>query len=265
MIRYDATKVVRFDAERHLYEHAIKNLPIAGVTSLLREGLSKQALGYWMMNTACDEMKWQIQFLLEDLKAMSVAEILDKYNETWLEEVIKQAKAAHRKISKDAADIGTQVHEWAYAYLKDYMDQPVDYPDLTTDEAKRSVEGFVAFVDEHQVRPTLLERIIFHEEHWYAGTCDFVGSIDGQTGCADWKTSKGFYPDYAFQTAAYMSALEYEFNRKMQARWSLRFDKVTGEFHMKEYTEHERDFEGFLSAKFLAQTTKKMEQELKDG
>ena len=66
----------------------------------------------------------------------------------------------------------------------------------------------------------------------------------------DWKTSKSLHSTYAYQTAAYLRALENEFGEKIPHRWLVRIDKETGIVEPRLLPEEtiEKDYRAFESA-----------------
>lgn len=218
-----------FDEANHLY--TFNGEPVPGVTTILNV-LAKPALMPWAIGVTRD-------FWLKELKA----------GRTDFEKIHKESWNASKKISKDAADIGTNIHAYAEAHFKG---QPL--PELLTDQAKRGAEAFHKWLAAHKINIKASERRIFSKEHYYAGTCDFVAEIDGEMGVGDIKTSSGIYPEMRLQTAAYQQALEEEKGMKFPVRWIIRFDKKSGEFEAKSFREFDLDFQGFRAALTLHRT-----------
>jgi genome maintenance exonuclease 1 len=243
---YSTKELIEFISARnqHLYRRCSDGMPIPGVTSILKV-IAKPALIQWAANKASDY--WRAKALeFEGLFSDKVRELV------WAE-----AKKAHRDFSTGAANIGTEVHAYAEASLKGQT-----LPQLTTDEARRGVEAFERWRADHNIELGTSERICFSQNHWYAGTCDFVGRIDGENCVADFKTASGIYPEMRLQLAAYQQAIVEETGQNFPARWIIRFDKKTGEFEAKPFrTDFTRDFEAFLSALNLHKTLKQIEED----
>lgn len=214
---------LEFDEEKHHYTWAGKAVP--GVTTILSV-IGKPALVPWAAGCASDHWLSEIKSGKTDYAAIH-----------------KAAKGAHRKKAGDAADIGKNVHEYAECYAKG-----IDLPELLTDSAKRGVDAFHKWIYAHKVKFIASERRVFSKEHYFAGTCDFVGEVDGQMVVGDFKTSSGIWPEMRLQTSAYQRALEEEKGIKFPARLIVRFDKKTGEFEAKSFYNFDLDFQGFLSA-----------------
>jgi ATP-dependent exoDNAse (exonuclease V) beta subunit len=50
--------------------------------------------------------------------------------------------------------------------------------------------------------------MVYSARHRYAGAIDALAYREGELVALDWKTSKGLYPEYALQVAAYAKAIE---------------------------------------------------------
>lgn len=211
--------------------------PVPGVTTILKV-INKPQLFDWAVKVTRN-------YWLEQVMA----------GRTDFEKIHKESWNANKKVSKAAADIGTNVHGYAEAVLK-----KLPLPELLTDEAKRGAEAFHKWLDAHKVEVLASERICFSKEFYFAGTCDLVAKIDGEQVVGDFKTSSGIYPEMRFQTAAYQQALEEEKGMKFDARWVIRFDKATGLFEAKRFDNFDLDFAGFNAALTLHRTLQEVER-----
>lgn len=225
-----------FDEKAHAYVWGGR--PVPGVTSILKV-IDKPALMPWAIGVTRD-------YWLEQVSA----------GRTDFQKIHKESWNASKKISKTAADIGKNVHEYAECFFK-----KKNLPELLTDEAKRGVEAFHLWLEAHKVEVVASERMVFSKEHYYAGTCDFVAKVDGVLAVGDIKTSTGIYDEYRLQTAAYQNALQEEKNMKFDVRWIVRFDKKTGQFEAKPFYNFDIDFKGFLAALTLHKTLQEIKRE----
>ena len=216
-------KELTFDEKEHAYTWG--GLFVPGVTSILKV-LDKPALMPWAIGVTRDY--W--------LEAVSSGR--NDY-----QKIHKESWSASKRISKDAANIGKNVHEYAECFFKNQS-----LPELLTDQAKLGVEAFHKWLDAHKIEVISSERKVFSKEYYYAGTCDLVAKIDGELCVGDIKTSSGIYPEMRLQTAAYQKALEEELGEKFPSRWIIRFDKKTGNFEVKQFRNFELDFQGFHAA-----------------
>jgi hypothetical protein len=200
-----------FDAKKHVY--MFNGEPVPGVTTILR-CIDKPALVPWAVGLTANYWLDAVQSGRTDYEAIH-----------------KESKGAHRTTMSDAANIGSNVHDYAECYFKN---RPL--PELKTDQAKLGVEAFHKWVDAHKIEILAVERRIYSKEYNYAGTTDFVARIDGVLGIGDYKTSSGIYPEMRFQTAAYQHALQEEKGMKFEA---------------KPFYDFELDFAGFKGAMAL--------------
>lgn len=223
-----------FDAKKHAY--TFNGAFVPGVTTIL-QCIAKPALIPWAAGMASDHWLKAIQDGRLDYPVIH-----------------KEAKGAHRRKASEAADSGTNVHEYAEAFLKGQK-----LPEVKSDAAWKGIEAFHQWMNAHNVKMLASERRIFSKEYYYAGTCDFVGEVDGEICVGDFKTSSGIYPEMRFQTAAYQHALQEEKGMLFPKRLIIRFDKKTGEFEAKSFLDFELDFLGFRSALQLHKTLKAME------
>jgi hypothetical protein len=151
--------------------------PVPSVTNVLG-ALSKPALP-----------RWAAKVVAEQAVAMksSLANLDDA-------EAIDLLKGAPWRSSTRAAGRGTTVHEVIEAKLGGL---DVDVTGGIAAPWLRSVDRFLS---EHDVVADHRELTMFGDG--YAGTCDFVGTIDGVRVFADWKTGKALYPEVALQLSA---------------------------------------------------------------
>ena len=212
-----------YDDGEHAYTFDGQFVP--GVTTILKV-IDKPALLHWNMKVMRDYWLTAVSSGRTDFK--------DIHRESW---------TASKKISKAAADIGTNVHKYAEHFFKG-----LPLPELLTDEAKRGAEAFHKWHDSHTIKLLASERKVMSLEHYFAGTCDLIAEIDGEYCVGDFKTSSGIYPEMRMQTAAYQQAIQEEKGMKVDARWIIRFDKKTGEFEAKRFADFDLDFLGFKSA-----------------
>jgi CRISPR/Cas system-associated exonuclease Cas4 (RecB family) len=232
---YDGTVEIEFDERRHVYTSG--GVLIPGVTSILSR-LSKEALIQWAANSAVDYVR------------ANLTPDCDR------ELVFKDAKTAHRRLARAAADIGTEVHKYAECVLKK---EPAVMPE---GPAAKGCEAFLAWLDAHNVETLASERVIFSKADWYAGTCDFYGLVDGVLTVGDIKTSSGLYPEMLLQTAAYIRAIEEEIGSRVAQRIIIRVDKKTGAFHPYVFPYSERDVQTFRMLREVHRGMTALEEEM---
>ena len=97
--------------------------------------------------------------------------------------------------------------------LHDYAEQLLKGEDVeVADEHVPVMEYALAFMDDWQIEPVLIEAACGSREHKWAGTLDliarYVHPVTKAPGTAifDWKSGKALYPEYAWQLNAYAFA-----------------------------------------------------------
>ncbi|OHB17144.1 MAG: hypothetical protein A2913_02155 [Parcubacteria group bacterium RIFCSPLOWO2_01_FULL_40_65] len=121
-------------------------------------------------------------------------------------------------IKSKSADEGTLIHETIEAIL---TEKPVAVPH----PIQPAINAFLEFKKKNEIVPMKIEERVVSKNHWYAGTVDVIGKLNGQLGILDIKTSYSIYRDYGLQTAAYVEAVK-ENNIFPTTRWVLRIDQA---------------------------------------
>lgn len=159
-----------------------------------------------------------------------------------LADVIENAVTQYTQKRDEAADIGTEVHNWIkqFIYAKKNNTQ---IPEVLPNMDDRVVNGIMAFISWYNVNQIEFlesERITYSKEYNYIGTFDALINLNGVITLADYKSGKGIYPKFWYQLAAYKQAYNEEFpNLDIQDLMILHCDKETGDF--KTYTKKSVD------------------------
>lgn len=203
--------MLKFDPVKHAYTYEGKFVP--GVTAILKI-LDKPALVQWAANCAVEHIS---NGYIARLEAGEMPET------TAFLSLCQEAKTAHRRISREATDVGSAVHSFAESYLSNPQTPlPAD------PQAAKGATALITWANSHTIEPIHVEKMVFSKEHFYAGTVDFFGRIDGELCVLDFKTSSGLYLEMLLQLAAYAVALEEEANERIHHGWIVRLDKKTG-------------------------------------
>jgi hypothetical protein len=130
----------------------------------------------------------------------------------------------HEERKQEAADIGTEAHEWIESYVKgEQPEMPERYG------AQIAVNAFLDWIAANKVTFISSERVVYSKKHGYIGKMDIEAKVNGKLCLIDIKTSNGLYNTYGMQTAAYLKADEEESGRKYHGRWLIRLAKETEE------------------------------------
>jgi len=203
--------------EGRVYTHP-KFGKVPSVTTILSRTIPKPALIYWSSKCA-------VEYILEESKKYA-----REIDDTWmlpmkaLEDMEKDAKSAHRKISSKATGIGTEVHKAIEdKFLKG------NYPAIMTETCKTALSCFDGFCKESSLTPVEVE-VRVEGKLPYAGRVDLVADMFGKRYVADFKTSKAIYPEVGLQLAAYAKPLG------IDNIGAIRLDKESGELEWVDFS-----------------------------
>ncbi len=120
------------------------------------------------------------------------------------------------RISKEAADDGTQVHALVEWRLRTMMGQVTPRPHVSEAAAFREA-GWEHWAKDVKLKPLAVEARIFNRQLRYCGTLDLLAEVEGRVGVWDWKRKAAVYESHHLQSCAYRMALE-----------SIGFDRLPG-------------------------------------
>jgi len=216
-----------FEPKKHTY--TIDGEFVTGVTGAIGV-IDKPALMYWAVNKCVEHLK-------------GVWEAGESYDEVEIDQMLGDAKYAHRVRKEYAAGIGTMVHEWVEKWIKGENPKPP-----VNEMMLNATKLFLKWVKDNDVEFLHSERKVYSKKYNYAGTCDFVAKIGGKMIVGDIKTSTGIYDEYFFQTAAYQQALMEEFPEyKFDSNVIIRTGK-DGSFEIGESVQFKENIKAFLGA-----------------
>lgn len=165
--------------------------------------------------------------------------------ELYWQEVAKAAKQAPRDRKQEAANLGTEVHNVLERVAKE--PEPSGVIETASPEAAQRALQAIAWLNEQNCTPVAVERRVYSRKHRFVGTLDKLFLVRGKLTLLDWKTSKGIWPEYLFQTAAYCGAYEEETGEKIAQRCLVRLgEDGTLEPHWFNRTSQKKDYSAFL-------------------
>jgi len=231
---YKGESIITFDEGRHIFRDP-EGKVIPSVTKAT--GIIDKS-GPLMGWTAKTIVKW-----IRKNTNKCDKNVIDN-NEYYLvtEDDLERAKKEYRRLKTEAADIGTEIHEWASDWIKGKK------PDMPSNEkVVGGITAFLKFQKEHKVKWLESERIIYSRKYNFAGILDAVGIINKELVLIDFKSSNGIYDDMRFQVSGYQIAYEEETGKKFDRRMILRFGKEDGMFEITELDEEKKDKKIFLA------------------
>ena len=151
--------------------------------------------------------------------------------------IYKGIQTAYKSIGKDAAQIGTIVHDWIESAIKYKMNGGAAPKTPKGDEVGSCIKAYKDWSRERKPKWLQTEQKIYYHDpggvNCYAGTVDAVAEVDGKLCVIDFKTSKKIYKPYHLQVAAYAQAISTQDQIDMPMGMILRLDKETGTFQEK--------------------------------
>lgn len=167
--------------------------------------------------------------------------------ENWRGEVGNEA--ADEKLLS-AQDTGTRIHS-ACEDILEQIDAEVTPKikdiDIFPENEQCMLLNFLGWAAKHVENVILLEKVVYHPTHIYAGRMDWLLKLRGHSlpVLFDLKTSAAIYEEVALQLAAYKEALKVMGLIDDCKRMCLRLDKKDGGIQVKEFT-GTQDFNAFL-------------------
>lgn len=255
-----SVKVEYYDQYHRYFVNRKRKMGVTTVTGVIDK--SRQLI-WW----ATGVMKDHLKELIDSQREISIADV-------------EYAQRLHMQRKKDAADLGTLVHEWAEEYINATV---AGRGEIALPDDERVLNGVLAFlkwVKAHKVEFVAVERMVYSKKYDYIGTLDCVFTMKkekhGIVHVGDFKTSKGIYDEMIFQVTAYEEALREEIahggemtemklavnkDTEFGDKYILRFDKESGDFEAYPIRskDHDKDFAAF--AGLLVAKTRLMELE----
>jgi hypothetical protein len=215
--------------------------------------------------------------------------LLENYTgKTINSEIIEVAKKEWRKAKEKGAEIGTAVHDFIENWIKSK-----EKPKIPSDEKIRNgVIAFMKWIESNKLEFVCSERVVYSRKHNVVGKLDNIDHDldDHYLALDDSKSSNGIYPEMVYQTAGYLMMIEEEIKYLLKIpfksikskedkrlvelykklggikkRRIIRFGKEDGEFEVREFANHKKDIQGFISALNLKKRTEELKKELKYG
>jgi hypothetical protein len=245
---YGGEVLLQYQPRAHRYYAVVKGrrYAVPSVTTVLGV-LDKPALIPWAINQAIEFIRPAIAPGVE-------------HAESYLEEVYSRAKKEAGRRRSEAAERGTLVHE---ALSNDGGGGRLDVLDLAS---RAKIEVAQRWIKENVSTWSCQERPVYSRRHRFSGRLDGVAVVrDLGEVVLDFKTGKGIYPEFRFQTAAYAYALNEEgyANIPIETRVCLHLqeDKVVP--HIYTRASLRQDFNAFLAALRLHRRLREISQEEK--
>ena len=180
-------------------------LKLPSVTTIIADCTDKSApLTQWAANMVCQHIRDCCVHTKVSI-SVNIPGLPDKDYYEVTEQDLNDARFNFRKVSQEALDTGSEVHDWIETYLKSECYPDFDYKfyyDLKP-EVHNAVSAFLGWAEDNNLKPISIEKTVYG--NGWAGMLDFFGYLNGKLYVLDWKSSKVIYPEMRYQIAAYRS------------------------------------------------------------
>lgn len=231
--------------ENHNYTRVSDGKWLAGVTSV--SGLvPKEWLSAWGAKEAVKDLGYS-DFPEDTERAEEMFAKIKKCKkiEDYIA-ILKEAKGASFRKSKDALVDGKAGHEWIENYIKACM-RFEDMPKIPTGMLERPIKQFVQWAEENVDYWILSEARVCDIEREYAGTLDAVAKMkDGSLALIDAKFASHISFEYHLQTAGYQATFEkygIQFDKRIIVRLPKTLEKPEWDNKKKKYVMVENTIE----------------------
>lgn len=203
------------------YKYNGKKLP--SVTTITGQLDKSGPLTHWAANCCAD-------YILQEINELST--IQDVYP------IVESARKNFRKVSAQALDTGSAVHQAIEHYLKTGQE-----PQAPSDQVLSAFLAFLEWWGDDKEVLSIEETIYQPESPAYAGTQDLKFWWVGQIWILDFKASKGIYPEHTYQIAGYRQC-----QNDVEGCGILRLDKETGYPEWKDTSDtYKQDLKVFMT------------------
>ncbi|MDX3034735.1 hypothetical protein, partial [Streptomyces scabiei] len=189
------------------YRDKVTGTKLRRVTTILNQGMPKEALVFWAGNITAETAMDNLPYLVR--ASLFPDQRTEAYD--WL-------RRAHTRKKDARAEIGGAVHDVIEAHV---LGEPLPAALMDDEEIRPYLEHFLRFVNEWQVTFEASEMVVGNYTDEYAGKLDYVlrspliaaaiGAPPDMAILGDTKTGgeldvKGVYPEAGLQMSAYRAA-----------------------------------------------------------
>ena len=200
-----------FQDKEHSYK--INGVYVVGCTSVTGILPKGKVLQWWASRLACEKMgflqhKKSGKIINKMDECIRVAgENLARVKEMSVKDymaLLGEAYKAHAVSLDESADLGTIVHGYCEAFIKNGTLPPA----TERKEVLNSFGKFLKWTEDNKVE-WIHSELIVGSHHMFGGKFDAVAKVNGLVTLIDFKTSNGIYElDYATQLSGYQIAYE---------------------------------------------------------
>ena len=154
----------------------------------------------------------------------------------------------YRKYRDDKGEIGTLAHHMILCDAKGIKPNTDNYSKRQIDLAENCLLSYYEWEKGHQIKDVLIEEPLVSEKYGFGGTPDRLAYVDGILTLLDYKTGKGIYEEYYYQTCSYEKLIEECKNQYPERIMILNIPRDEDEeFALKVYKNFDKGWEIFYN------------------
>lgn len=186
------------------YKHPLNGDVVPGVTTVLKK-LDKPGVLQWAVDNTAAYAVANIDALMSRTEEQGYGFLRWYWKRDPLQSDDQDIRNYSNGVLRDAADLGTLMHDWVAA---DHGAQP--YPDVTfaPEYFWEMVAEWDKWREENNVEPIFTETTFWSEQYGYAGTADGLWRVNGTLMLIDVKTSRNVWDEHYMQLSA-LGACDY--------------------------------------------------------
>jgi hypothetical protein len=204
----------RFSEKGHRHELLVDDewKSLTGCTTILGV-IAKPMLIQWSANMA-------VEYINENLSLNIFSDPVR------FQELLKEAKTAHRRKKEEAGQKGTDIHSEVEKLVASVIGAWGGIIDKDTKSEFPQVQHFINWAVENKVKFLETEKGLYSKSLFLGGIVDLLFEIEGEVWVGDIKTGSGIYPEHFAQMAGYELMLkEMGFDREIKGHIVLNLKK----------------------------------------
>jgi hypothetical protein len=180
------------------YKHPHSGVVVPGVTTVLKK-LDKPGVLQWAVDNTAAYAVANVDALLSRTEEQGFGFLRWYWKRDPLSADDNDIRNYSNGVLRDAAELGTMLHDWVAA---DNSDDP--YPDvsLAPEYFWQMVAEWDKWKSVHDVQPLMTETTFWSHQYGFAGTADGLWIVDGVPTLVDVKTSRNVWDEHFMQLAA---------------------------------------------------------------
>jgi hypothetical protein len=188
------------DRDFYDFTHDGVRLRLPRVTSILRIIDRSNALMGWATRVERESFKAALEDILTEPGEVDRQQVWDRISAKLA------GKRAYMKARDQAADIGQAAHRMIHWHTLRMLGRQEGPEPAGPDGALRAAVAWMEWAKDVDFTPLYVEHFVYCPRCAYAGTCDFIGKVQGQVVLGDLKTGKAVYDESHLQVLSYRHA-----------------------------------------------------------